>query len=167
MMALRSLSLMAIVDVSSLRHGRDGHRTPRLPPCSLRATSRPRHARRARLRLRAAPRGSGRSVALRCARRPRVRVGDGQTDASGGGSGLRMVPSTSMSENSVIPINQIERQHGVVRSFSAMRKKYADALAATRAAPPQRKTVGQVGALRIASARIANPRTSKNPCRTA
>lgn len=29
-------------------------------------------------------------LALRCARRPRVAVGDGRTDAAGGGSGLRM-----------------------------------------------------------------------------
>lgn len=54
----------------------------KMPPCSLRATSPPRHARRARLRrklrrLRATARGSGGSVALRCARRPRIRMGDG------------------------------------------------------------------------------------------
>ena len=51
-------------------------------PCSLRATSRPRHARRAARVQRsiacAAARGSGRSVALRCARVPRIRAGDGQ-----------------------------------------------------------------------------------------
>jgi len=40
--------------------------------------------------LRAAVGGCGRALALRCARRPDARAGDGQTDASGGGSGLRL-----------------------------------------------------------------------------
>jgi transposase len=40
--------------------------------------------------LRGAPGGSGRALALRCARRPRASAGDGRTDASGGGSKLRM-----------------------------------------------------------------------------
>ncbi len=45
------------------------------------------------VRLRAAPRGSGRLVARRYARRPRGYVGDGRTDASGGGFGHRIVES--------------------------------------------------------------------------
>ena len=40
--------------------------------------------------LRAAAGGSGRSVDLRCARRLRACAGDGQTDASGGGSGRQI-----------------------------------------------------------------------------
>jgi hypothetical protein len=39
-----------------------------------------------------------RSLALRSARWPRVRAGDGQTDASGGGSGLRMGTSEGRSQ---------------------------------------------------------------------
>jgi hypothetical protein len=53
-----------------------------MPSCSLRATSRPRHPRRARRRLRRRPaRDSGwlrRSVDLRCARWLRVPAGDGR-----------------------------------------------------------------------------------------
>src|SRR5581483_7096860 len=49
-------------------------------PCSGRASA----------PLRVTPGGSGRSLALRCARRPRVGAGDGQTGASGGGSELRV-----------------------------------------------------------------------------
>ncbi len=45
--------------------------------------------------LRAAPGGSGRALALRCARRPRASAGEGRTDASGGGSKLRMAPRDS------------------------------------------------------------------------
>lgn len=44
--------------------------------------------------LRAAPGGSGRALALRCARRSRVSAGDGQTDATGGGSELRIAATT-------------------------------------------------------------------------
>ena len=66
----------------------------KMPPCSLRARSRPRCPRRAPARsrspMRAAPGSSGRSPALRCARQRSFHAGDGQTDASGGGSGLRM-----------------------------------------------------------------------------
>lgn len=40
--------------------------------------------------LRAAAGGSGRALALRCARRPRASADDGRTDASGGDSELRM-----------------------------------------------------------------------------
>lgn len=46
-------------------------------------------------RLCAAPGGSGRTVALCSARRPRKAAGDGQTDASGGGSELRMGKPTT------------------------------------------------------------------------
>jgi transposase len=49
-------------------------------------------------RLRAAAGGSGRSLALRCARRSVAGAGDGQTDASGGGSELRIAPTTTASE---------------------------------------------------------------------
>src|SRR6266511_71945 len=45
---------------------------------------------RASASLCAAAGGSGRSLALRCARRLRACAGDGQTDATGGGSGLQM-----------------------------------------------------------------------------
>src|SRR5262245_13359549 len=56
----------------------------KMPACSLRARERPRHPRRARRTpcRRAPARGCGwlqRSLALRCARWPRVRAGDGQT----------------------------------------------------------------------------------------
>jgi hypothetical protein len=43
------------------------------------------------LGLRVALRGSGRSVDLRCARRRRVRAGEGQTDVADGGSELWMI----------------------------------------------------------------------------
>lgn len=45
--------------------------------------------------LRAAPGGSGRALALCCARRPRASADDGQTDASGGDSELQMGPAQS------------------------------------------------------------------------
>ena len=45
--------------------------------------------------LRAAAGGSGRALALRCARRPRASADDGRTDASGGDSELRMASADS------------------------------------------------------------------------
>ncbi len=59
-------------------------RCDKMPPCSLRATSRsspcsPCSRPRLRRGLRVAARGSGRSVALRCGRWPRRRAGEGRT----------------------------------------------------------------------------------------
>ncbi len=75
---------MAIKSDFGCRHYVDAPRQKSMPTCSLPATSRSRHAR-------AAARGSERSIALHSARWPRRCVGDGQTDASGGGFDHRMM----------------------------------------------------------------------------
>ena len=55
---------------------------------------------RGRSHLRVAPGGSARSLDLRSAHRPATRAGDGQTRASGGGSGLRVAgPSCEGSQD--------------------------------------------------------------------
>src|ERR1700691_4294372 len=114
MMALRSLSLMAtmaIAGVSGACHGRDGHR-PRKHANVLAAgkvASSPSSPGSAHAVPAYAERGSGllrRSLALRYTRLPHVRVGDGQTDASGGGSGLRMMAIARVRT----AINQRERK---------------------------------------------------------
>ena len=87
LMAIKSLSVMAIIGLSGMCQYRDAHRLKSVPTCSLRTTSRSRHARP----LRAAARGSERSVALHSARRRHHCMGDGQTDASGGGFDHRMM----------------------------------------------------------------------------
>ena len=115
MMALCALSLMAtmaIAGVSGACHGRDGGHRPRKHANVLAAgkvASSPSSPCSAHAVPAYAEHGSGwlrRSLALRYTRWPHVRVGDGQTDASGGGSGLRMMAIARVRT----AINQRERK---------------------------------------------------------